>query len=274
MGNRAQFFDVTILGCGSSGGVPRIGNNWGECDPTNSKNRRQRCSILIEASYDGAPGTTNIVIDTGCDFRAQMLDAGISHLDGVIYTHEHADHTHGIDDLRVLALSSGNRIETYMSAETAERLMSAFSYCFVSAKGSDYPPILTANQIEPDGQFTIDGPGGRVDITTFLQEHGSIHSLGIKIGSMAYSCDLSALPQRSRAAMDGVSLWIVDALRRKPHPSHLCLDESVALIGEIGVDEALLTNMHIDLDYDTLCTELPEHIRPAYDGLKVSMLLD
>lgn len=274
MADMATFFTVTILGCASSGGVPRIGNDWGACDPTNPKNQRRRCSILIEASYDGAPGVTRIVVDTGCDFRAQMLDADVGHLDGVIYTHEHADHTHGIDDLRVLALSSGQRVETYMSAATAERVMSAFSYCFASAKGSDYRPILNANLIDIDGTFSIDGAGGRVDISTFAQVHGNITSLGIKIGSFAYSCDLSELPASSHPALEGVTLWVVDALRYKSHPSHLNLDEAVQLIGEIGVPQAVLTNMHIDLDYDTLCADLPDHIRPAFDGMRIEMSIE
>lgn len=274
MADMATSFSVTILGCGSSGGVPRIGNDWGACDPANSKNRRRRCSILIEARYDGAPGVTRIVVDTGCDFRAQMLGADIGHLDGVIYTHEHADHTHGIDDLRVLALSSGQRVETYMSAVTAERVMSAFAYCFASAKGSGYPPILNANLIDIDGTFAIDGAGGRVEITTFAQVHGNITALGIKVGNFAYSCDLSALPVSSRPALEGVKLWVVDALRYKTHASHLNLEQSVQLIGEVGVPQAVLTNMHIDLDYDTLCVDLPDHIRPAFDGMRIEMEID
>ena len=269
--NMAQHFTVTILGCGSSGGVPRVGNVWGNCDPKNPKNRRRRCSVLIEAGRNDAEDTTNILIDTGCDAREQLLDANVTRLDAVFYTHEHADHVHGIDDLRMLALVSRKRIEVYMAQASAKRIMAAFSYCFSAPKGSEYPPILNANLIEPGSNVLIDGPGGAISVEAILQRHGAIPSLGFRIGDFAYSCDISELPDASRAMLKGVKMWVLDALRYNMHPCHFNVEAACALIDEIGVPEALLTNMHTDLDYDKLCEELPPHIRPAHDGLQIKL---
>ncbi|MCF6343936.1 MAG: MBL fold metallo-hydrolase [Devosiaceae bacterium] len=312
MSERAQFFTVTVLGCGSSGGVPRIGNIWGACDASNPKNRRRRCSILIRAGrYDngelasllgareegkssngkrtsgGGAGdgskatnggknkelTTNILIDSGCDIREQLLDANIEHLDAVFYTHEHADHIHGIDDLRVLALTNKKRIEVYMAQACAKQVMSAFSYCFNTPVGSNYKPILNANLISDGNKTKINGAGGSIEIEAFLQDHGNIKSLGFRIGDFAYSCDLSALPLSSHKALKGVKLWLLDALRYRVHPCHLNVEQSVALIDELNVPKAYLTNLHIDLDYEILKNELPKHIEPAYDGLEIKMKL-
>ncbi len=270
---KAEFFTVTILGCGSSGGVPRIGNIWGSCDANNPKNRRRRCSILIQAGHAASDETTNILIDTGCDVREQLLDANVANLDAVFYTHEHADHVHGIDDLRVLALSCKKRLEVYMAQACAKHVMSAFSYCFNTPAGSDYMPILNANLIFDGEITTINGAGGSIEIEAFLQIHGNINSLGFRVGDLAYSCDLSALPSSSHKLLKGLKMWIIDALRYKTHSCHLNVEQSLALVKEIGADQALLTNMHIDLDYDTLCNELPSHIRPAYDGFQIKMRL-
>jgi len=291
MTKQAQFFTVTILGCGSSGGVPRIGGVWGNCDPINPKNRRRRCSILIQAGrYDSGGGvgeatkgcngdlnknkTTNILIDSGCDIREQLLDAKVTHLDAVFYTHEHADHVHGIDDLRVIAMSQKKRIETYMAAASAKRIMSAFSYCFTTPVGSDYKPILNANLVESGKQIQIDGAGGTLAIMPFLQQHGNIISLGYRVADFAYSCDLSELPKSSHELLDGVKIWVLDALRYKTHPCHLNVEQAVSLIEELDVSKAYLTNLHIDLDYKILKKELPKHIRPAYDGLEIKMDID
>ncbi len=299
MSEGTQFFTVTVLGCGSSGGVPRIGNDWGNCDASNPKNRRRRCSILIRAGrYDNdelasqrdareegkssngrtngdrhKENTTNILIDSGCDIREQLLDANIQHLDAVFYTHEHADHIHGIDDLRVLALTNKKRIEVYMAQACAKQVMSAFSYCFTTPVGSNYKPILNANLISDGGKTNINGAGGSIEIEAFLQEHGNIKSLGFRVGDFAYSCDLSALPLSSHKALKGVKLWLLDALRYRAHPCHLNVEQSVALIEELNIPKAYLTNLHIDLDYKTLNNELPEYIEPAYDGLEIKMKL-
>ena len=268
----AQRIIATILGCGSSGGVPRIGNDWGICDPQEPRNRRRRCSLLIEGWTEGVEQPTRILIDTGCDLREQLLDAQVDRVDAVFYTHEHADHTHGIDDLRVLALHNRKRVEVYFSAETSERLHEAFGYCFVSPSGSDYPPILNAHIISAGDALTVDGPGGTIDITAFVQEHGNISSLGFRVADFAYCCDLSGFPEQSLAAISGLSVWIIDALRPTPHPSHLSLPETLQWIERMAPQQAVLTNMHIDLDYRITERETPANVTPAFDGMQIDVL--
>src|SRR5690606_11328236 len=202
-----------VLGCGSSGGVPRIGNNWGACDPSNPKNRRRRCSLLITGTRAGSAGATSIVIDTGCGLREQLLDAEVGEVDAVLYTHAPADHTHGIDDLRVLALNAGRRIDVYADAVTLARLNQAFDYCFSAPPGSPYPPILNARRLEPGQDVTVEGEGGALTVTPFIQEHGTIASMGFRIGRFAYSCDLSGIPAESEGAISRLDTWVLDALR-------------------------------------------------------------
>lgn len=268
----AQRIIATILGCGSSGGVPRIGNDWGVCDPQDPRNRRRRCSLLIEGWSEGVEQPTRILIDTGCDLREQLLDARVDRVDAVFYTHEHADHTHGIDDLRVLALHNRKRVDVYFSAETSERLHEAFGYCFVSPPGSDYPPILNSHIISAGDVLTVDGPGGAIDITAFVQEHGNISSLGFRVADFAYCCDLSGFPEQSLAAISGLSIWIIDALRPTPHPSHLSLPETLQWIERMAPQQAVLTNMHIDLDYRITERETPANVTPAFDGMQIDVL--
>jgi len=267
----AQRIVATILGCGSSGGVPRIGNVWGACDPTNPKNRRRRCSLLIEGFSEGSAEPTRVLIDTGPDLREQLLDAAIDRLDAVFYTHDHADHTHGIDDLRVLALNNRKRVDVYCNEPTRRRLFEAFSYCFVSPPGSGYPPILNAHQIEAGTQTVIEGPGGEIAVLPFRQEHGGIDSLGYRVGNCAYSCDLSAVPEESLPAVSGLDLWILDALRPAPHPSHLSLAEALSYIEQQQPEQAVLTNLHIDLDYVELDRTTPDHVHPAFDGMRIDV---
>ncbi len=258
---------ATILGCGSSGGVPRIGNIWGACDPLDPRNRRRRCSLLIEGWTPDSDQPTRILIDTGCDLREQLLDAEVDRIDAVFYTHEHADHTHGIDDLRVLALNQRRRVDVYFTRNTGKRLREAFGYCFTAPPGSDYPPILDAHEIEAGNTVTVDGPGGAITLLPFEQEHGNITSLGFRVGDFAYSCDLSGIPAHSEAAVTGLGTWVLDALRPTPHPSHLSLPEALDLVARFQPDTAVLTNLHIDMDYRTVDAETPDHVRPAYDGL-------
>jgi phosphoribosyl 1,2-cyclic phosphate phosphodiesterase len=266
----AESIVATIMGCGSSGGVPRIGGHWGACDATNRKNRRRRCSVLLEGrTGDSAP--TRIVIDTGCDLREQLLDAAVDRVDAVLYTHEHADHTHGIDDLRVLALNSRRRVDVYCSAETGLRLDQAFGYCFATQPGSDYPPILNQNIIAAGVPLTVQGPGGDIEVMPFRQEHGDISSLGFRIGKCAYSCDLNGIPEESAAAVSGLDVWIIDALRATPHPSHFSLPEALAEVALRRPREAVLTNLHIDLDYAATDRETPANVRPAFDGLQIDI---
>ncbi|MEP6067454.1 MAG: MBL fold metallo-hydrolase [Paracoccaceae bacterium] len=257
----------TILGCGSSGGVPRLGGHWGACDPTNPKNRRQRCSLLVQK--DGPEGTTSVLIDTSPDLRNQLLNAQIDRLDGVIYTHAHADHVHGIDDLRMIVFNMRARLPVWADGATQNDLISRFGYVFVQPEGSPYPPILELHTI--DGDVTISGSGGDITFTPFKVDHGSIDSLGFRIGGLAYLPDVSNIPEGSWSQLRDLDVWIVDALRRDPHPTHSHLEQTLEWIERAAPRRAVLTNMHIDLDYETLLAETPDHIEPAFDGMTIKL---
>lgn len=267
----AQRIIATIMGCGSSGGVPRIGGDWGVCDPDNPRNRRRRCSLLIEGFSEGSDQPTRIVIDTGCDLREQLLDANVDRVDAVLYTHEHADHTHGIDDLRVLALHNKKRVDVFFTHDAANRIVPSFSYCFTAPPGSGYPPILNQHLIEAGRKLVVHGPGGTITVHPFEQEHGEITSLGFRVGAFAYSCDLSGIPVESVEAISGLDVWILDALRPTPHPSHLSLPEALALVEQHQPAQAVLTNLHIDLDYEATDQCTPANVRPAFDGLQIDI---
>lgn len=267
----AERIVATILGCGSSGGVPRIGQKWGVCDPDNPKNRRRRCSLLLEGFSAGNAEPTRVLIDTGCDVREQLLDADVDRVEAVLYTHEHADHTHGIDDLRVLALNNRRRVDVYFSQAAANEIVPAFAYCFTAPPGSHYPPILNQHIIAAGHELSIDGPGGVIRLTPFRQDHGDIFSLGFRIGNFAYSCDVSGIPEESIGAVTGLDVWVLDALRPTPHPSHLSLPQSLELIARLSPRHAVLTNLHIDLDYVQTDVMTPQHVRPAYDGLQIDV---
>ena len=256
----------TILGCGSSGGVPRAGTGWGACDPANPKNRRRRCSLLVERRAHGS--VTRILVDTGPDLREQLLDADVDWLDAILYTHEHADHTHGIDDLRGLFIRRRKRLDVYAHDATSRMLMTRFGYCFAQPAGSEYPPILNMHRLEPGHALTVQGQGGAITVLPFDQVHGDIPSLGFRFGAVAYSSDLSDMPDASAEALTGLSVWIVDALRYSPHPSHFSVTDALAWIERLKPSRAILTNMHTDLDYAVLRTELPAHVEPAYDGMR------
>ncbi|MEO8758517.1 MAG: MBL fold metallo-hydrolase [Devosia sp.] len=262
---------ATIMGSGSSGGVPRIGGNWGVCDPANPKNRRRRCSLLIEGRMSGDGEPTRIVIDTGCDLREQLLDANVDRIDAVLYTHEHADHTHGIDDLRVLALNNRKRVDVYFSHEAGQRIVQSFAYCFTAPPGSGYPPILNQNIIAAGRPVIIAGPGGDIEVLPFRQEHGEIFSLGFRVGNFAYSCDLSGIPAESVAAVSDLDVWVLDALRPAPHPSHLSLSEALEQVALRRPKQAVLTNLHIDLDYLETDRQTPSNVRPAFDSLQIDV---
>jgi phosphoribosyl 1,2-cyclic phosphate phosphodiesterase len=259
---------LTILGCGSSAGVPRPALGWGACDPTNPKNRRRRCSLMVERT--GGDGTTRIVIDTAPDLREQLIDANVDHIDAVFLTHEHADQTHGIDDLRSVVLHQRRRIPVYLNQSTAEDVVQRFAYCFVSPPGSDYPPILTQQAIEGGESRAIEGKGGTVTLSAFNVQHGNIPALGYRIGNAAYTPDLHDIPRESWPALENLDLWIVDGLRYAGHPSHFSVGDALSWIERFNPKRAVITNMHSDLDYGVLRKSLPEGVIPAYDGMKLA----
>lgn len=258
----------TILGCGSSGGVPRLadgGNDWGDCDAANPKNRRRRCSMLVERITD--QGTTRVLIDTSPDMREQLLDAGVGTLDGVVYTHSHADHMHGIDDLRQVVFNLGHRLAVWADGPTQEALMGRFGYAFIQPDGSSYPAILDLHTI--DGAFDVPGAGGPITFTPFQAEHGTMDALGFRVGPLAYLPDVIEIPAQSWPHLMGLDVWVLDALRRKPHPTHAHLALALDWILRARPRRAVLTNMHIDLDYETLLGELPNGVTPAFDGMVI-----
>ncbi|HSD91473.1 MAG TPA: MBL fold metallo-hydrolase [Methyloceanibacter sp.] len=255
----------TILGCGTSGGVPRVGNHWGACDPKDPKNRRMRCSLLVQRR--GEEGETSVLVDTSPDLRQQLLDARVGWLDGVLYTHDHADHTHGIDDLRQVCFNGRRRVDVYYDEMTGRQLRERFRYCFEQPPGSEYPTILDGHEIRAGESFRVSGAGGAIEALPFRQVHGSGESLGFRFGGLAYSPDISDLPEESLKALEGLDVWIVDALRYTPHPSHLSVEQALGWIARVKPKRALLTHMHVDLDYETLKRELPDSVEPAYDGM-------
>ncbi|MEX5726915.1 phosphoribosyl 1,2-cyclic phosphate phosphodiesterase [Rhodovulum iodosum] len=257
----------TILGCGSSGGVPRLGGHWGACDPDEPKNHRQRCSMLI--TREGAGGITRVLIDTTPDLRTQLLRAGVGVLEAVVYTHAHADHVHGIDDLRQIVFNTRRRLAVWADGATQDALYSRFGYAFTQPEGSPYPPILEMHTI--DGPVTIDGPGGPVTLMPFRVNHGAIDALGFRIDRLAYLPDVAEMYDESWAMLEGLDILVLDALRRTPHPTHLHLEKSLEWIERLAPKRAVLTNMHLDLDYATVEAETPAHVTPAYDGMTLTL---
>jgi phosphoribosyl 1,2-cyclic phosphate phosphodiesterase len=260
---------LTILGCGSSAGVPRPALGWGRCDPNNPKNRRRRCSLLAERSSND--GTTRILIDTSPDLREQLIDASVDHIDAVFLTHDHADQTHGIDDLRSVVLHQRRRIPVYVNQSTAKDVMHRFSYCFISPPGSDYPPILNQHSIEAGESQTIEGKGGPLTLSAFAIQHGNIPALGYRIGEAAYTPDVSDIPEQSWPLLKDLDLWIIDGLRYAPHPSHFSVDDALSWIERFKPRRAVITNMHSDLDYEVLRQSLPKGVVPAHDGMRLEL---
>lgn len=246
---------LTILGCGTSGGVPKMPEYWGACDPNNPKNRRRRASVLVEE------GDTRILIDTTPDLREQMLSAGVKDLDAVFYTHDHADHVHGIDDLRGFFHVRREKVPVYGDPQTLDTLKERFSYVFKTQEG--YPAICSAHDV---GTAKKVGP---ITMRPFEQGHGSGISLGYRFGDMAYSTDLNRLPESAYDALSGVKVWVVDALRYDPHPTHSHLAQTLEWIEKVRPERAILTHMTWDMDYETLRRELPDGVEPAYDGMVI-----
>ncbi len=248
---------VTILGCGTAGGVPQIGGEWGVCDPEEPRNRRLRPSILVEQ------GEARLLVDASPDLRVQALNAGFDRLDAVLFTHAHADHANGIDDLRYVVRRMGRRIDTYADAPTLRDLESRFGYVFRDSGQKLYPQILNSNLI--DGAFEVAG----LPIVPFTQTHGPIDTLGFRFGPIAYSTDLMALPDAAFVALEGVEVWIVDALSPHPHPTHSHLDQTLEWIERVKPKRAILTHMNVTMDYATVARLTPDHVEPAYDGMVI-----
>ena len=254
-----------ILGCGSSGGVPRLGGHWGDCDPSNPRNHRRRCSMLIER--ESADGTTRVLIDTSPDLRAQLLDAGVGTLDAVAYTHSHADHVHGIDDLRMIVFNMRRRLPVWADGDTQNALYSRFGYAFMQPEDSPYPPILDMHTI--DGDFTIEGEGARS--RSRPSRCGMAASTRWAFAWAGWpTCPMWwRSPRMPGPRSKGLDCWVLDALRRTPHPTHAHLDLSLDWIARAAPRRAVLTNMHIDLDYQTVAEETPAHVTPAFDGMVI-----
>jgi phosphoribosyl 1,2-cyclic phosphate phosphodiesterase len=263
--------EFVILGSGSSGGVPRADGSWGACDPHEPRNRRSRCSLLVRrTSAQGPERQTTLIVDTSPDLRLQTAAAGVGRVDAVLYTHDHADQAHGIDDLRAFFLHERRRMPCFMDAHTRATLGRRFAYVFEGDGG--YPAICDMRDLPDFGAaWSIDGPSGAIPVTTFDQDHGDVRSVGYRFGDVAYSSDVVGLPDSAFASLAGVKVWIVDALRYRPHPTHATVDQALAWIARVAPERAILTNLHVDLDYRTLARELPSHVEPAYDGLTFSI---
>jgi phosphoribosyl 1,2-cyclic phosphate phosphodiesterase len=259
--------EFTILGCGSSGGVPRADGDWGDCDPANPKNLRSRCSLLVRRRGEGAERETTAIVDTSPDLRLQTAHAGAKRMDAILLTHDHADQVHGIDDVRAFFIRQRARIDCHMDAATDASMMRRFGYIFEGEGG--YPAICERRAIPAHGErWQLDGPSGVIPVVTFDQDHGGVRSVGYRFGGVAYSSDVVDLDEAAFAAMADLDVWIVDALRYRPHPTHAHLERTLGWIERLRPRRAILTNLHIDLDFETLTAELPPGVEPAFDGLR------
>jgi phosphoribosyl 1,2-cyclic phosphate phosphodiesterase len=251
---------LTVLGCGTSSGVPRIGPDWGACDPNEPRNRRTRASILVESA------TTRILVDTGPDLREQLIAANVSHIDAVLWTHDHADHCHGIDDLRQLAQSRREPVKGYAKRQTLRALQKRFAYAF---EGREFYPQVIAPNLLPDSSCTI----GDIQLTSVDQPHGDIYSIGFRFehagSSIGYSTDFHEVTQEMIDVFTAVDVWVVDALRERPHPTHAHLALTLDGIAQARPGRAILTHMDSSMDYRPLAQKLPAGVEPGYDGMVV-----
>jgi phosphoribosyl 1,2-cyclic phosphate phosphodiesterase len=263
--------EFTILGSGSSGGVPRADGNWGDCDPTDPRNLRTRCSILVRRKgQGGALAETTVVVDTSPDFRLQAVAAGVRRIDAVLFTHDHADQVHGIDDLRPFFLNQQRTIPTYMDEATRDGLTHRFDYVFKTQGG--YPAICQPLPLPPHGEaWSLDGASGDIPVLSFDLDHGGIRSVGFRFGDVAYTPDVIGIPEESWPSLMDLDVWIVDALRWTPHPTHAHVARALEWIARAKPRRAILTNLHIDLDFKSLSEKLPAGVEPAYDGLRFTL---
>jgi len=254
---------ITVLGSGSSGGTPMLGpDGWGACDPANPKNRRSRPSILVEA------GGTRLLVDTSPDLREQLLAANIWEIDAILYTHAHADHVNGIDDIRSLNYHRGGPLDAYANRQTLDALEERFAYVFEpygAVRPQFYRPCLTPHEIE--GPFRI----GAIDIVPFEQEHGRMPSLGFRFNKFAYSTDVKALSEEAFAVLAGVEVWVVDCLSETPHPTHSHLAQSLDWVARVAPKRAIFNHLSHRTDYRNLADKLPAGIEPAYDGMVIEV---
>jgi phosphoribosyl 1,2-cyclic phosphate phosphodiesterase len=266
--------EVVILGSGSSGGVPRADGNWGACDPANPLNQRSRCSLMVRRPSEAGPERqTTIVVDASPEFRLQTAAAGAKRLDALLMTHDHADQAHGIDDIRAFALRQRARIPVWMDGATRESLMRRFGYIFVGE--GYYPAIADIHDLPPHEQaWSVQGPSGPIPVVTFDQDHGGARSVGYRFGNLAYSSDVVDFPEHVFQALEGLDVWIVDALRYTPHPTHAHVERTLEWIARVRPKRAILTNLHIDLDYDELTSRLPPGVEAAHDGLTLTLEIE
>ncbi len=276
MGEPIENLKITILGCGSSGGVPRVGGDWGACDPDEPRNARSRCSVLVEywqgnRGQGAACDRTVVLVDSSPDLRRQLLDCRVDHIDALIYTHDHGDQTNGIDDLRAIAYRQGARIPSYMGADTKQALLQRFGYCFEMPKGRVHAPILQIQNLIADGDLVnIPGPGGDLPIGVFEVGHGNANAFGfVFCQKLAYTPDVHSIDSQTLARLENLDIWILDALRYHKHPTHSHMDKALVWGAQTKTKKLVFTNMHIDMDYRTLSSELPGGHEPAYDGMVV-----
>ena len=256
-----------ILGCGSSLGVPRIGNDWGACDPCNPRNARRRPSVLIEATHLGAK--TNFLIDTPPEIRTQLLEAQVQSLDGVLLTHDHADHFHGLAELQYIG--DNVVLPYYMASNTWGRVQHRFPEYFISTSDNTSAPFLSDTKIDIPSELVVDGEGGPIQIALFPQNHGETESIGIRVRDFAYSVDFKALGRDALRALEGLDTWLLDCLRYDPHPTHVNLKEAIDYINLLKPKRAVLTGLSSDLDYEQLRAKLPPNVEPAFDGMVIKI---
>jgi phosphoribosyl 1,2-cyclic phosphate phosphodiesterase len=252
---------LTLLGCGSSGGVPLIGCDCAVCTSTDPKNKRSRVSVLLETT------NTRLIIDTGPDFRQQVLTAKLKTVDAILYTHAHADHTHGIDELRSFNYHADAPLPIYGDAATLKELQHRFGYVFLPPTGDHnwYRASLIPHIITPYVPFTI----GDITLTPFAQDHGPVNSMGFRFGDIAYSTDVKHLPEASWKVLEGIKIWVVDCLSHGEKPTHAHLDLALEWINRLKPERAILTHMGHEFDYATLQTNLPEGVEAAWDGMEI-----